>query len=156
MTTAHRLFASAAAAGLSVLLLSACFGGPVRDEDGTIIEGGSTSANSIAVGDCLDDPQAEQIVQVKTVPCTDPHDYEAYAEGKLAEGDYPADLDDQAADICLGAFEGYVGTAFDDSELDVTYFTPTPESWGIGDRIVTCLLIDPAGRTAGSLKASGR
>ena len=47
-------------------------------------------------------------------------------------------IDEQASDACLAAFADYVGTAYDDSELDYLYVGPDAETWDLGDRQIVC------------------
>lgn len=121
-------------------------------------------ADEIAVGDCIDwpDPDAEVIDLVIGIPCDQPHDAEVYAIPLLAAGaDQPHPgfdgLLDEALDLCTVAFGDYVGVPY---ELDETYFfdffSPTEESWVIGDREIVCLAyrIDEAKMTA-TVRAGG-
>ena len=148
--------ATVALAGCS--LLGQVNGGGTGTDDGGDGEGTDTSAFAIKVGDCLND--ADVSGEVETVPviaCTEPHDSEAYASIIMDDGDFPGadEVDTQAQDGCLGAFEGYVGASYDASKFEISYYFPTEATWANGDREILCVLYDPAGQTTGSAKASG-
>ena len=59
---------------------------------------------------------------------------------------------------CLPSFEPYVGRDYETSELYVTTFEPTPESWGQGDRGILCVVSTFEAETplTGSVRESGR
>ncbi|ALJ20088.1 septum formation family protein [Microbacterium sp. No. 7] len=144
------------------LLEAAASGGPAdtetRDaETGEIVEGGTTDVFTIRVGDCLNDPTTDgEVYEVTTVPCGEPHDYEVYHHAELADGEYPADLDEQADALCMAAFADFVGVPFEESMLGFTYYTPTVQSWVQGgDRAVDCLVYDQA-LTTGTLAGTAR
>ncbi len=123
------------------------------------------SAMDIRVGDCLDDADAgTTTANAPIVPCSEPHDSEAFAELTLTGARYPgADaVQAQAQKGCTGdAFSNFIGIASDDSTLQVSYYFPTEDSWAGGDRTVTCTVyaVDTSGKTAtttGSLRNSAR
>lgn len=120
---------------------------------------------TLVVGDCFDSDTAEgeSIETVPTVPCTDPHDFEAYSSQLMDQDEFPGDSDTIAeADArCGSAFEQYVGVtfqnAFDASLYGFTYFYPSTASWGLGDREILCMVYstDETGelvKTTGSLE----
>ena len=127
--------------------------------------GSHATAMDISVGDCLDDAAAGSTAAPATiVPCTSPHDSEAYADITLTGDAYPG-LDAVRARAqagCQGeAFADFVGIASDDSTLQVSYYYPTEQTWAGGDRTVTCTVfaVDQAGKTArttGTLKDSAK
>jgi len=141
-----------------------------RDDQGAVTASGSTDVFDLREGDCLDDsslladtsdedPVSQEVTTVHTMPCSDPHDFEAYRNVSLTGGsDYPGSdpLDAQADDLCGKAFDSFVGFDYQDSIYDYTYYQPTAEGWMGGDRSVSCLVGDPAGKTVGSLKGIGR
>jgi hypothetical protein len=122
-------------------------------------EGTDTSAFAIKVGDCINDADVSgEVETVPIVPCTEPHDSEAYASIIMDDGDFPGPdaVDTAAQDGCLGAYEGYVGTAYDSSKFEISYYYPTEATWATGDREILCTLYDPAGQSTGSAKGSGQ
>jgi hypothetical protein len=127
--------------------------------------GSHATAMHISVGDCLDDAAAGSTTATATiVPCTDPHDSEAYADITLTGDAYPGlgAVQTRAQAGCRGeAFADFIGIASDDSTLQVSYYYPTEASWADGDRTVTCTVfaVDQSGgpaRTTGTLKDSAR
>jgi len=108
----------------------------------------------IEVGDCFNETTGDVVSDIPTVPCTDAHDYETYAEFDIDLDTYPGDDEvfRLADEGCLAPFAGYVGVDFDSSALDYTYYVPTAEGWiSDDDRSVSCALFDPAGELTGSM-----
>jgi hypothetical protein len=175
----RRILPAAAAAVLAATALGGCSPQQVadllhraetRDATGEITEGGATDVFTLREGDCLDDAsmlahaQGDEsatgpVTEVRTLPCTEPHDFEVYRNVTLSGGDdYPgADPVYEEADaLCGDAFEEYVEAAYDDSIYDYVEYTPTADGWATGDRVANCLIGDPAGKTVGSLAGIGR
>ncbi|MFF8725183.1 DUF4190 domain-containing protein [Streptomyces sp. NPDC015171] len=105
--------------------------------------GGATL--SLAEGECFDTPGGAlggETYDVDKVSCAGPHDGEVFASFRLPGGTYPGDgtVGDAADDRCWGLQDGYAmdGWAVP-GDVDVYYLTPTEESWGAGDREVTCV-----------------
>lgn len=152
----------------SALSLSGCSalgnllspGSEQRDDKGTIVDGGNTDVFTIKVGDCLADEGGETVTDVPTVACDQPHTYEVYADTTLDAGDFPGDdaLTAQADDFCIGAFGPFVGTAYEDSALDYSYYYPTEDSWNsMNDRAISCIITDPQAETvSGTLAGAAR
>lgn len=139
--------------------LSAFTGGgaaaPVRDESGAITESNeSTDVFAIREGDCLlDNGSQAEVTEAPTVPCSDPHDYEAFHAENIAGEDYPGRdaVDAQADQACYNAFSTFVGISYEESVLGYNYYVPTEGSWGAGDREILCLIGDSQGQVTGSL-----
>lgn len=129
----------------------------IRDEEsGEIVTGGVTDVFQLRIGDCLNDPGAEEVLEVVTVPCAEPHDYEVYHHAELDDGEYPTNLDDLANEICAAAFTGFIGIPIEESSLGFTHYTPTLMSWlHDNDRAVDCMVYDE-GLTSGSLAGAAR
>jgi hypothetical protein len=87
-------------------------------------------------------PFGDVIEDVATVPCSEPHQYELFANAQLAGGEYPGDeVFGQAFDACGTRFFDYVGETYATSEWYVDVIAPTEEGWNkAGDREVNCLL----------------
>ncbi|AJT43108.1 hypothetical protein UM93_12320 [Psychromicrobium lacuslunae] len=144
------------------LALSGCGllggGGPDRDpSNGQITNTATSDAFQIKVGDCLQDPGTTSVEKVVTLPCSKPHDYEAFDRTEMKDSDYPGETaaTDQAEAYCKPAFTKFVGISIDDSTLNMTYFYPTAESWKQGDREILCLVTGKKGeKTTGSLKGA--
>jgi len=127
-----------------------------RDSTGAIIDGGSVDAFDVKVGDCFDDSNSlEEITSLPGVPCSEPHDNEAYAVIDLTIDSYPAGdgMGDLATDLCLEQFESFVGREYETSELDIFTMYPTSESWKQSDREVVCAVYSmDASKLTGSVK----
>jgi hypothetical protein len=113
-------------------------------------EAGTISIYDVHPGQCID--FADDSDNVRDVPrrdCDEPHDGEVFLVSSVGDPDeFPgvSELDRRAEAVCIGdAFEQYVGTAYDDSELNVTYVTPSEDSWAAGDRDVVCVATLPDG-----------
>ena len=141
------------------IVLVGCTSAPQPDAEDDVF--------TLVVGDCFDSDTAEgeSIETVPTVPCAEPHDFEAYSSQLMTQEEFPGDADTIAeADARCGAeFEAYVGLSFEnayDARLyGFTYFYPSTASWGLGDREILCMVYstDDAGdlvKTAGSLQGA--
>lgn len=114
-------------------------------------------------GDCFDDQYqggeiAEEVETLPMVDCDEPHDNEAYAIFDLPDGAFPGDdaLYVEGLDGCLPLFEGYVGSSYETSRLDLFPITPLAEGWADGDREVICALYDvDLNKLTGSMRDSG-
>jgi len=161
MRRVTRTATALAAAALLTVGLSGC--GAISD----LISGASEDdVFTLAVGDCFDSNEStdsgEVIESVPTIDCAKPHDYEVYLSVKMDDKEYPG-LDEttaQADEACLGAFDGFFGLSYDEAVAnDYTYFYPTTESWGLGDREILCMIVavDEAGivKVTGSLEGKG-
>ncbi len=121
---------------------------------------GSTSVFEMKVGDCFDDPGGEAVLDVETISCDEPHDFEVFFIGDLQyEGTYPGDseVSDMAGNLCLPHFTQYVGSDFQTSTLNISTLYPSYESWTqLDDREVVCALNDLYGqKLTGSARDSG-
>lgn len=156
---------------LAALVIVLVFGGYLllssltdaeRDDSGQVTDAGTESVFDLREGDCFDEPDADEVADVTTVPCAQPHDLEVYLTFTLPMDDdapFPDDatLESHVDDTCLPAFDTFVGQAFAESDLDVFTFEPTVESWAEGDRAVTCAVWTMDGsKLEGSVRGSGR
>lgn len=116
-----------------------------RDASGTIVDSGKVAASEIQVGDCLTESLAatgDTFADAQAVPCAKEHTYEAFHNEDLTGDVFPENVLDQADQICRKAFEDFVGTTLENTDLDVTSVVPTKDSWETsGDRRITCLLM---------------
>lgn len=113
----------------------------------------------LEVGMCLDDANLPAtFTSIPLVDCAEPHDSEVYAVETLADGAYPGEEEifRLAEEVCLDAFEPYVGISYDRSLYYFAYYWPEKNNWGAGDRDVVCVLFDENGQTEGSVRGSGR
>ncbi|MEW2416454.1 DUF4190 domain-containing protein [Streptomyces sp. NPDC046866] len=143
---------------------------PRRDTSGRVTTPGSVSLEDIRTGDCFD--TGGKLAQynddkdggqggssVKIVPCTQPHEGEAYAVFRLDDGAYPGKdkVVSLAEQKCAGnELTDYVGKSAKLPEtLEVFYYYPQSTTWIRGDREITCFIGNTSGPTTGSLRAAG-
>lgn len=152
---------SVALTGCSALngILGSGSGDANRDEEtGQVTESSNVGVFSVKLGDCMLDTGTGMLTDANVLPCTDPHDQEVYYEITMPDGEFSdADID-AATQECIGdAYTSFVGVAYDDSELAVTTLVPTKDSWEQNnDRVIQCIIFDPAGQTTGSLAGAAR
>ncbi|MFD0268074.1 DUF4190 domain-containing protein [Streptomyces sp. NPDC127106] len=142
---------------------------PRRDTGGQVTTPGSSEVEDIRKGDCFntDDDLAktqekegtQARFSVRTVPCDQHHEGEAYAVFDLDDGPFPG-TDKVAAtaeEKCGGkALTDYVGNAAKlPKTLEVFFYYPQASSWTLGDRSITCFLGNPNGTSTGSARATG-
>jgi Septum formation len=145
---------------LVVVLAVGYFTSARRGEDGTVANAGTLSVDDLQVGDCFDSDD-EEVSEVDARPCADPHQYEVFAVEDYEADAYPS-VDAVFDDICIPAFEAYVGQSWLDSELYATVLHPAEEAWNDGDHEFICFLHEfyeegaTAPRMTGSMQGSGR
>lgn len=123
----------------------------------------SVSVFDLKVGDCFVAPTdvKAELADLAKVPCDVSHQQELYAKvDYTAAGSndvtdtYPGDavLDKYAQGACAEKYVGYVGIAYPDSGLWMTYLYPSARSWQQSkDRSILCFVTTTAG---GSLTKS--
>jgi hypothetical protein len=158
LTVAAVLTAGLTLAGCTALFPSSA--PPATDSStGEEIEQTDTDVFALSVGQCLNDTSDTEVTEVPLVDCADEHDFEVYSEFELEGDEFPGSdaIDTQADAQCLTAFESFAGISYDQSTLGYTYFTPTEGSWNDGDdRLVSCLIGDPAGKVTGTLQGAAK
>jgi hypothetical protein len=97
----------------------------------------------LRVGDCFDlkeEVSADEIEDVKAVPCTTEHEFEVFYVGAMGEGSYPTDdaFGTYVTQNCNPAFRAYIGKAYENSDLLIYWLVPTDDAWRSGDRTVQC------------------
>lgn len=119
---------------------------------GLTVGRGTVSATDLHVGDCLAEiPDSADVVTVKTVDCEKPHAGEVFAELTVPDGDFPGQAAMEYPDKCKPQLATYSPAAVKDASIELYVLYPTEESWGAGDRALTCIAtLDPP-RT-GSIK----
>ncbi len=142
--------------GLVAVGVTVYLTGADRDDEGTVTTGGRVSATSVHVGDCLNDLQDSQSVAgFPAVPCSEPHEGEAFALFDLPEGDFPGvdEVFDTAQQECTDRLAGYSQSAYDDPDVSFYIIYPQQANWTRGDREVVCIAVGPEGTTrTGSIK----
>jgi len=91
--------------------------------------------------------------------CSGPHYGEVYATGALdVTGEYPGreSTQRQVSDICLPAFEAYVGARAGTSETDAAFHAPDKEAWEDGDGTYLCYIQSEGVAMEGSVKGAAR
>ena len=133
-----------------------------RDASGAIVGEGSVDAFQIRVGDCFNDSHygegEYEVSDVPGVPCSEPHDNEAFAVFDLAIDSFPEDdgMGEIAYGSCFERFEAFVGKDYESSTLEINIMYPSPESWQQNDREVICAVFDmDANKLVGSAKDRG-
>ena len=129
-----------------------------RDGSGAIIDAGSVDAFNVEIGDCFDDTAFDEVSSLPGVPCSEPHDNEAYAVFDVTLDSYPdVDTMSELANFsCVERFKDFVGRDYESSSLDVIAMYPSPESWSQNDREVVCAVYDmEAVKLTGSVKGLG-
>lgn len=62
-----------------------------------------------------------------------------------------------AEEGCVASFEGYVGSVWEESELQMTFISPNENTWGsANDREVLCVAYLDGTTTTASFEGSGR
>ncbi len=125
-----------------------------RDTGGQITSGGSVSATSVQVGDCLGTlADATRVTSLSAVPCAQPHEGEVFAVFDLPPGDYPGvtAVTEQVESQCTERFAGYAPAAAQDPSLGLYYLYPFEQNWRAGDREAVCIATTTTPRT-GSLR----
>src|ERR1700712_4253175 len=91
----------------------------VIDVADPIVQAVGDESTWLEVGDCFNEQTDEVVSDVPTVPCTDAHDYEGYANIPIDRDPYPGDdeLTNLADEGCLAPFGAYIGVSFDSSTL---------------------------------------
>jgi hypothetical protein len=128
-----------------------------RDDSGAIVGQGTVDAFHVNVGDCFDDTDSmeEEVSSLPGVPCSDPHDNEAFAIFDVTITDYPGGdaMSELANESCIEHFESFVGLDYPSSSLDVFAMYPSVQSWKRKDREIICSVYDmEADKLVGSMQ----
>ncbi len=145
---------------LIVMLLSGGFGGggdsddtaggtdkPAKQEPQRDSSEGTLSAAHLKVGDCISDANSRtgDVTTFDAVKCDEPHDGEVFTlieleGGPKAKVPSEAFINGKGQRGCRARLRRQATTrAFRDSQLGFKFVYPTPESWGEGDREITCV-----------------
>jgi hypothetical protein len=153
-------------ASMTALVALACVAGCQSAEsvDDVGMEAEASDAVStldLEVGQCLNDvdqPLAQDLTEIPSVDCKQPHQSEVFAEVVLEDGDYPGvdSIVIEAVARCEAEFAEFVGIDFRSSGLSYHYYYPTQRTWADGDRSVFCVVFDPGVDSVGSLAGSAR
>ncbi|MDX6364243.1 MAG: hypothetical protein QOC85_3253 [Streptomyces sp.] len=150
---------------IGVLLLVLTFaGGGARDfwdgfQDAADDAGGGVTF-SVDKGECFNAPGGSlegMAYDVDRVSCAGEHDAEVFANFSMPAGGYPGDskVTDVADTKCFTLQDQYAMDYWAvPDDVDVYYFTPTRQSWKLGDREITCMFgnTDETASLKGSLR----
>lgn len=131
----------AAGAGLAAWSLVNQPGEPKRDAKGEVTAPATAAPDALKVGDCVGNVTEGEVESVQAVPCTDEkREGKVYASFTLADGDWPGDtkIDELAGEGCTSRYEKAGSPEGDEAE--VFFLRPTQDSWGLGDRDVSCVV----------------
>lgn len=151
--------------GVVAVLLSSCSWVSGLFGDKTENKGVPVSVFDVSVGDCFVAPTEvkAELSDLGRVPCSMPHQQELYDiatyQPPNGSDDYPgsAALETFAKGACAQSFTGYVGIAYPDSGLWMTYLMPSARSWKQGeDRSVLCFVTTTGEPLTESVKGSKR
>ncbi|GAA2649881.1 DUF4190 domain-containing protein [Streptomyces vastus] len=115
---------------------------------------------SVDKGECFDTPEGSLegvAYDVDKVPCADKHDGEVFANFQTDGGSYPGDaaITEAADEKCYTLQAAYAMDSWAvPDNVDIYYFTPTSQSWDLGDREISCFFgnKDPSAGLTGSLR----
>ena len=146
----------AALGALVVVALVGCTTETPRNSAGQVTAEATTDVFSIKVGDCVDKVGTGTVGELKLVPCSEPHYWEAYASSQVTGDTYPgtSTVQEQADADCGDAFAEFIGIELDKSDYTYTYLHHTSESWAQNDREILCLAGAEDGGIKGTLKGA--
>lgn len=168
LRTRRALALAGSAVALSVALtgcsaLNGILGGGAGDADrdeetGQVTESANIDIFALKVGDCMMEAPSGLLEDIDVVPCAEPHDQEVFYEITMDDGEFSEEAIDAASQECIGdPYTSFVGVAYDASTLEVYPITPTQQTWDeLNDRVVQCVISDPAGQIEGSLEGAAR
>jgi hypothetical protein len=136
-------------------VIGANVGKATRSSAGVITHSGRINVFSLSIGDCFDNPAGAQTVNTVTaIPCNQPHNAQIYGKFKLTGSDlsYPgATAVAQAARSGCNARIGNVNKSMTTSAMTVRIFLPEERAWIIGQRTVSCMIVNPKADLTSSL-----
>jgi Septum formation len=110
-------------------------------------------ATDMKVGDCISAvPTGAEVMTLPTVDCAQPHAGEVFAVLDMPDGAYPGGSTiAEWQNKCPAELGKFAPNALTDDSVGVYVLYPTQDTWGKGDRAITCIAtLDP--KRAGSLK----
>ena len=118
-----------------------------------IFDKGTVGANEVKAGDCLTEmPASGLVLTVDTASCDEPHKGEIFAVMTMPDGDFPGQSAiEEYQNKCAPELVKYSPEAAGDPEVGLFVLYPSEDSWGEGDRTVTCIATSDTPRT-GALK----
>lgn len=118
--------------------------------------GRNVAIAKVEVGRCFDaDLDVQTLRMVRIADCAVPHSGEAYARVRAALDGLPAkETGEVATQQCATAFNGFIGKAYERSELDMYYVVL--EDRAVADGNVLCLVGLPGSKLTGTMRDSQR
>jgi hypothetical protein len=118
-----------------------------------IFKKSNVSATEVKAGDCLEKlPASGLVITVDTAPCGEPHAGEIFSVMTMPDGDFPGQFAiEEYQNKCAPELAGYSPEAAEDADVGLFVLYPSKDSWGQGDRTVTCIATTDSPRT-GALK----
>ena len=118
-----------------------------------VVDKGTVSATEVKAGDCLKElPASGLVITVDTAPCGEPHTGEIFSVMTMPDGDFPGQFAiEEYQNKCAPELAKYSPDAAADPDVGLFVLYPSEDSWGQGDRIVTCIATTDKPRT-GTLK----
>ena len=118
-----------------------------------VFDQGTVSATNVKAGDCLKEtPASGLVITVDTAPCTEPHKGEIFKIMTMPDGNFPGTAAiEEYQNKCAPELDKYSPEASRDPEVGLFVLYPSEDSWGQGDRAVTCIATSDTPRT-GTLK----
>jgi hypothetical protein len=107
---------------------------------------GTVTATDVKVGDCLKEiPGSTRVMTVDTVGCDQAHAGEVFAVLLMPDGLFPGQpAIEEYQNKCEPELASYAPNAIADDSVQLYVLYPTAETWGQGDRAVTCIAtLDP-------------
>lgn len=130
----------AAALVASVAVAAGSLSSSDRDATGEVSERSVVSVFELRRGDCLNGlDDATEIRAVEVVPCERTHQAEVLSDVRMQDGEFPgmAAVTSEAERRCGARL---VAAAPPRRNGPVAFFLhPTPQSWALGDRVITCI-----------------
>jgi putative regulator of septum formation len=115
---------------------------PDRDvASGQVTAAQTTRPQDLKVGDCVADLEQGAVKRVTVKPCDQPNGGRVFAVFTFPPGSWPGSeaVDEQTDDGCWERWSASNEQVTDPS--DIFILGPTEDSWRLGDRGVTCLVI---------------
>lgn len=114
-----------------------------------IFDKGTVSATKVEAGDCLTElPASGVVITVDTASCDEPHKGEIFAVMTMPDGDFPGQFAiEEYQSKCAPKLDEYSPEAVADPEVGLFVLYPSEDSWGQGDRAVTCIATTEKPRT---------
>ncbi|MGI8664695.1 MAG: septum formation family protein [Jatrophihabitans sp.] len=125
-----------------------------RSADGTVTRSGDISPYNVRIGDCIKLPKTTgNITSLPVVPCSQPHNAQAYADVTVPGTSYPgaSTLLQQSLDRCQPLALKFLGSGSRNLNLAALY--PSSIKWSLGNHTSHCLLFDENKDITGDIRA---